>query len=299
MDYALPGNFLKTAPIKAVAPAMLPRTVARETLGLAAGGRYILLMPGADSGPDVIAVCAEAIKQAGAVPVIAHWPMSRLPAPDVEGAIVIETIPLAPFYDAFDAVVSAAGYNSFHELLAWGGKVVFVPQDDAGRDNQIARAQYAVDHGLAASCSRRALHLLPELLAHLGAGKAQPVDWLTDWQPVAQAMGIAGGSPGDIAYLPRTADIRPALFKRLHKRWLKRNTPFRTSFTLAFDIETENFLKKKVDTTQIIVTNSIDPVLLRRAGYRFLWVNAMSDHALTRQVLNWLNVWRPARIKSL
>ena len=55
--------------------------------------------------------------------------------------------PLSAYLNAFDAAVSASGYNTFHELLFAGIPTVFVPRV-SGTDDQVARARWAADQGL-------------------------------------------------------------------------------------------------------------------------------------------------------
>jgi hypothetical protein len=57
--------------------------------------------------------------------------------------------PLMRYLAAFDAAISAAGYNSVHELLPAGVPSLFVPKSASQTDDQIARASYLADHDLA------------------------------------------------------------------------------------------------------------------------------------------------------
>ncbi|HET6481272.1 MAG TPA: glycosyltransferase [Actinoplanes sp.] len=50
---------------------------------------------------------------------------------------------------AFDLVVSAAGYDSYHELLRFGIPSVFVPARDTTLDDQVGRARHADASGVA------------------------------------------------------------------------------------------------------------------------------------------------------
>ncbi|HEY8963302.1 MAG TPA: glycosyltransferase [Alphaproteobacteria bacterium] len=301
LEYCPPRAFLKTKPIRPANPPMLSRETVLTVLRLNPQDKHILLMPGASKNAEDIAVitqCAEAIKQNGAVPVIAHWPMAHMQAPTVEGAVVIETLPIAPYYPAFDAIVTAAGYNTFHEVLDAGVPVIFIPQEDTGRDQQLARAQWAVDRGLAALCRRPALHLLPELLAHLEMPKPFKIEWQNDWSEITKAMNVGNGLVSSILIMPPSMpNIK--ILKAMHRRWLSKNKPFHTHFVLALNIDAQSFLKKKIDRTSVIVTNSIDPVQLRRAGYQYLWLNGGSDYGVKRQFANWLRLWRPSHLRSI
>jgi UDP:flavonoid glycosyltransferase YjiC (YdhE family) len=83
---------------------------------------------------------------------------------------VVRDFPLSRRFRAFDLAVSAAGYNSFHELLRFGIPTLFVPNQDTALDDQQGRAQFAADRGLAHLLSgvsvSAATLLLRDLLEH-------------------------------------------------------------------------------------------------------------------------------------
>jgi UDP-N-acetylglucosamine:LPS N-acetylglucosamine transferase len=56
--------------------------------------------------------------------------------------------PFARWFAAFDFCLSAAGYNSFAELLAHRLPTIFVPNDHPSMDRQDLRARYAHRNGL-------------------------------------------------------------------------------------------------------------------------------------------------------
>jgi hypothetical protein len=66
-----------------------------------------------------------------------------------EGVPIRGVYPLMRYLAAFDAAISAAGYNSVHELLPAGVPSLFVPKSASQTDDQIARAGYLADHDLA------------------------------------------------------------------------------------------------------------------------------------------------------
>jgi UDP:flavonoid glycosyltransferase YjiC (YdhE family) len=67
------------------------------------------------------------------------WPNTRIVRTHYAGALAA----------AADLCISAAGYNSFHEMLYNGIAAIFVPQTGAFMDDQRARARAASDRGLA------------------------------------------------------------------------------------------------------------------------------------------------------
>lgn len=56
------------------------------------------------------------------------------------------TFPMSRYFRAFDLAVSAAGYNAFHELIAFGVPTLFVPMA-RNTDDQFARARWAASTG--------------------------------------------------------------------------------------------------------------------------------------------------------
>jgi UDP-N-acetylglucosamine:LPS N-acetylglucosamine transferase len=60
---------------------------------------------------------------------------------------VVKTFPLSRYFHAFDASISAVGYNSYHELVQARMPALFIPNENPRQDNQLARARFAEQHG--------------------------------------------------------------------------------------------------------------------------------------------------------
>ena len=73
-----------------------------------------------------------------------------------EGVRSLSEFPLSRYLRAFDLVISAAGYNSFHELLLAGVPAIFVPNEHPQQDDQLARARFVERQGLGACVRGRA-----------------------------------------------------------------------------------------------------------------------------------------------
>ncbi|WP_054739948.1 glycosyltransferase [Cellulosilyticum ruminicola] len=58
---------------------------------------------------------------------------------------VIRSFPNAKYFKGLDGAISAAGYNTVHELVFFGVPTIFVPNTQTGRDDQVARVQKVED----------------------------------------------------------------------------------------------------------------------------------------------------------
>lgn len=90
------------------------------------------------------------------------------PQPLAENHRILPLFPLFRYSRGFDAMVSAAGYNAFHELVLGGVPTLFVPNEGPEMDMQVNRAIWADLAGLALICRRdRHQPLLSQLLDRL------------------------------------------------------------------------------------------------------------------------------------
>lgn len=146
-----PMRFVRTAPIRLLDPEeTLPAGEARHRLGIAEGEKAVLVQLGAGTlqrNWDAAAAAIESLRKLGTHRIfLARWKIAGAQprfGPDVT---VIDTYPLARFFSAFDFQIAAAGYNSFHELLAAGQRTVIVP-NYMEVDDQALRASYAETGG--------------------------------------------------------------------------------------------------------------------------------------------------------
>ena len=127
------------------------REMARQALGLPLDRRLALVALGAgninDTGQQAGAVVA-ALRRLGVEICVTQ---AEIAASDrsLAGVHVVREYPLSRRFRAFDLAVSAAGYNSFHELLRFGVPTLFIPNQDTALDDQQGRARFASDQGLA------------------------------------------------------------------------------------------------------------------------------------------------------
>ena len=198
--HARTGGFAtmaRTAPVTLTRPGdMLDRKAARRALGLGRG-RFCLVSLGGDAFGDWDLLLRTLAHEARAARTTLVWARSPLAAEDPEldgrsGMSTISRYPLAPCLQAFDGVISAAGYNSFHELMQlYRGPVLFAPTRHAQLDDQPGRAQYAARQGWALDLPE-AESPLPQVRRFFDAlcGKAC-IDTRPDWRDGAAELARA------------------------------------------------------------------------------------------------------------
>ena len=140
---------------------LLPRQT-REKTRAALQKRYdlkfdklVVTMPGggvaADLSAHVQATASAVEARADTLNLIVAWPGAQV-HPAWFGwkkTRVVTTLHAGLLAQAADLMVSAAGYNSFHEVLYNRIPALFIPQVASYMDNQTARAEMAADLGLA------------------------------------------------------------------------------------------------------------------------------------------------------
>ncbi len=124
--------------------------------------------------------------------------------------------PVAPHLAAFDLVVSAAGYNSFHEIVLNGIPAIFVPNEAGMLDDQLLRARWAelAGHALCVTVDQ------PEELAAALRTALDPAfaAAVAARRPIMAADGAAAAARliGEmLACLPARRPLAEALRRRL------------------------------------------------------------------------------------
>ncbi|MCB9947456.1 MAG: hypothetical protein H6842_06460 [Rhodospirillaceae bacterium] len=148
----------KVPPIRCLdSEEMLSRRDACAALKLDPDGVNLLLQLGSGTNRDIVPLIDAVVGEVSALPGFElanlEWMIGEYSTrlwPDV---VSIRGFPVARYLAAFDIAVSAAGYNSFHELLCHGIPTIFVPNEAEEMDNQLARSLYAQEQG-AALCLR-------------------------------------------------------------------------------------------------------------------------------------------------
>ena len=281
---------------------LLPRADAERELGLEPGRTNVLVALG--QGPEVAEAtrrCLEHLTSRDDVQVAALSSAIARSSGTGTARNVVElraTYPMSRYYAAFDAAVSAAGYNAFHELIALGVPTLFVPMT-RDTDDQAARGRYAASKGLGrAVASPEAPELERELDALLepevrGAiasqldsappaeGAREAADWLVGLAgegPSLRRAGRAGrnwhlpgGSPKEaLEFLGRVPRGAAALAKQLV---VSPRPPRTVVLALGLDgPDLENHIRAALGRTPdppervLVITDSLDFAPLRSLG---------------------------------
>ncbi len=153
---------------------LLSREQARYRLGIPLDSRAVYIQLGAGQINDIsseIRMTLDALLKYDNLHVILGESMigDRI---DIEmpNLHIIRDYPNSQYFNGFDAVIQAGGYNSFHETRAFGLPALFYPNMETGMDNQLARCRIAENEGWGYVVKERTQKSIQEgigiLLAH-------------------------------------------------------------------------------------------------------------------------------------
>jgi Glycosyltransferase family 28 C-terminal domain len=165
----------RTRPVEPIrlldAGDLLSRGEARAALGIDPSRPTVLLQLGSGNNYDYATLRRAAIallqERYQADVRVAEWLIAEQPIKLPEGVGIIKEYPLSRYLPAFDLVISAAGYNSFHELLLAGVPAIFVPNEHPQQDDQLARARFAEHQGVGACVRVREIYRLSACIERL------------------------------------------------------------------------------------------------------------------------------------
>ncbi|MFO1039527.1 MAG: glycosyltransferase [Geminicoccaceae bacterium] len=163
---------VKVPPIILFDPEELPsRAEARTALGLDPDTTAVLVQLGSRNNFDYAEVDRIICEVLGSRPeielVFLEWLIGEQEPDLPTHARRLKAYPTARYLRAFDLVVSACGYNSFHELLATGTPTLFVPNENPMMDAQEVRAGWADAQRLAIGIRRHEVYRLAWALDEL------------------------------------------------------------------------------------------------------------------------------------
>jgi UDP:flavonoid glycosyltransferase YjiC (YdhE family)/glycosyltransferase involved in cell wall biosynthesis len=132
---------------------LLTRKKAAEALGLDPARPTALVQLGSGANRDIVGLTDRILDAArkfdGLQMVIAEW-LNSAEALDLwDGTPCLIGFPISRYFRAFDFSISAAGYNSFHEVLSYGLPTIFIGNPRKYMDDQGARAEFAAKRGAA------------------------------------------------------------------------------------------------------------------------------------------------------
>lgn len=148
------------------------RDSARQALGIRPDARGAWLSLGGGGDPAVATLLPRLLsllREKNWHITVGAGPLYRGPEFRGEGLVWMDRYVPMELFPAFEAAVSAGGYNAFHELLYAGVPTVFLPQPRLA-DDQVARVEKAVAAG--AGRLARTLEEVPLLLEHPGSPEA-------------------------------------------------------------------------------------------------------------------------------
>lgn len=155
---------------------LLPHSEARAALGLDPDRPAVLLHTGGSANRDAMGLLDGIIRTLGSVSglqiVVAEWGNSAAGMPFWPQTRVLRGYPISRYFNAFDLSVAAAGYNTYHEVIAFGLPTIFVANRHPSMDDQGGRAEFAQDNGIGFDLAENQLFYLPALCEALLNEKA-------------------------------------------------------------------------------------------------------------------------------
>ena len=147
---------------------LLDRERAEAELGLEHDHTNVLIQLGAGNINDIdseVGMVVERLRRWPAVQLVVAQPtIAGAPLALPDDVTQARTYPLSRLLRAFDMTVTAAGYNSFHEAVAFGTPALYVPNDRTAVDDQVARARFAEQIGGGMTWTPRTPERLDEVL---------------------------------------------------------------------------------------------------------------------------------------
>jgi UDP:flavonoid glycosyltransferase YjiC (YdhE family) len=171
---------LEVDPVTLLDPAdLLDRQAAMGALGLDPSRPTVLVQLGAGAHRDIVSLIDAVVTSVrtfhGVQVVIAEWANSSAPLSLWPDTAVVASYPLGKYLNAFDFCISAAGYNTFHEAMAFGIPTIFIATTHVAVDDQRARARYAQDMGAALEVGEDELFRLAAILPVMLDARARNV----------------------------------------------------------------------------------------------------------------------------
>jgi UDP:flavonoid glycosyltransferase YjiC (YdhE family) len=156
-------DVLRTAAVVFHEPSeLLSREAARSALGLDPERTAVLVQLGSRNNFDYASIDQIVLEELASRPeievVVLDWIIGELEQQLPPHVRRLRAYPAARYLRAFDFAISAAGYNSFHELMSYGVPSILVPNENPMMDAQELRGLWAERQGLAYLVRRHELY---------------------------------------------------------------------------------------------------------------------------------------------
>ena len=156
-------------PIRLLEPEeLLGREAAAERLGLDQSRPAVLIQLGSGFNRNTLGLTAAIVEQLQRFRdlqiVSADWLVDAAAESPWDGVGMARGFPLAQYFRAFDFSIAAAGYNTFHDAIAYELPTIFIANRHPSMDNQLGRAKFAQDHSAAFELPEDELDDLPQLV---------------------------------------------------------------------------------------------------------------------------------------
>jgi UDP:flavonoid glycosyltransferase YjiC (YdhE family) len=129
---------------------VLGRTEACERIGIDPSNPAVLIQLGSGSNRDIVSIMDSVLnrlsKHPNIQPVLAEWMIAPKSLDLWPGVKRLRGFPLSRYFNAFDFTISAAGYNSFNEIISFALPAIFMANSHATMDDQDGRAAFAQDN---------------------------------------------------------------------------------------------------------------------------------------------------------
>jgi UDP:flavonoid glycosyltransferase YjiC (YdhE family) len=156
---------------------LLSRAEAAGRLGLDPSRPSVLIQLGAGFNRDIVSLVDHLVTQlqqhSQLQICIAEWLNGAQPLNYWPNVSYLRGYPLSQYFRAFDFSISAAGYNTFHEIVNFDLPTIFMPNRHPAMDDQASRATHAQGLHAAFELEESDLSDLPDLVALLLDKKAR------------------------------------------------------------------------------------------------------------------------------
>jgi UDP:flavonoid glycosyltransferase YjiC (YdhE family) len=241
----------------------LPRREAASSLGLDPDAETVLVTLGAGRLGDIAqpgAVVMDALLDCSSWQIgLVTSSIARAEIPSAARSRVVPirgVFPLVRYLAAFDAAVSAAGYNSVHELTAASLPTLLVPNTATRTDDQAGRAREVSRRGLALSADPSSREeLLRSVLRLLDENVRSELRARIDDLPPRDKVGGAGETAKELAEL--TAEFVPPR-RTLTRRFLQARDSLKESLKLSLGPSGTNRVRRLLGRPPVQTVEMLD-----------------------------------------